>query len=257
MLNQGLNRRVFAAIMDWLLPARCPLTGAPVEQQGMVAAAAWGRLRFVAAPQCQRCGVPLGIAFEDVSQAGNDSPHPDLQCADCLSDPPPYVAARSALVYDEASRKLVLGFKHADQTYAVKTFLPWLHRAGGEFWPLNPLLVPVPLHRWRLLRRRYNQAALLGLGLSRAYGAACIPDLLQRVRATPTQGHLKAGARARNVAKAFAVDPRHADKLKNRPVVLVDDVLTTGATVRECTDVLLKAGAASVYVLTIARAVKN
>lgn len=219
----------------------------------MIASAAWAKLRFVAAPQCHHCGVPLGVGLEH----SNVSSSAALHCADCLREPPAYTAARAALVYDDASRKLVLGFKHADQTYAVKTFLPWLHRAGAPFWAHDPLLVPVPLHRWRLLRRRYNQAALLAHALSRAHGHACIPDMLQRVRATPTQGHLKAPERARNVAKAFSVQPRHAAKIANRHIVLIDDVLTTGATVRECAAVLLRAGAASVNVLTIARAVKS
>lgn len=253
LLNQWVSGGVFSLVMDWLLPARCPLTGTPVEHQGMIAAQAWTQLRFVAAPQCLCCGVPLGVG-QDVPGAAAPAA---LSCADCLTDPPPFTAARAALVYDDASRKLVLGFKHADQTYAVKTFVPWLQRSGAPFWPLAPLLVPVPLHRWRLLRRRYNQAALLARGLARAHGHACIPDLLQRIRATPTQGHLKAGARARNVARAFALHPHHAGAVKGRHIVLVDDVLTTGATVRECAEVLLKAGAVSVNVLTIARAVKN
>ncbi len=265
LLNQWVNKGILGLMMDWLLPARCPLTGAPVERQGMVAPEAWAKLRFVAAPQCYKCGVPLGVGPEDAdfeamsppNSNPNSTPNSALHCTDCLTDPPPFAAARAALVYDDASRKLVLGFKHADQTYAVKTFLPWLHRAGAGFWPLDPVLVPVPLHRWRLLRRRYNQAALLARALSRAHGHACVPDLLQRVRATPAQAQLKAAERARNVAKAFAVNPRHAAKLGHRHVVLIDDVLTTGATVRECADVLLKAGAASVQVLTIARTVKN
>lgn len=258
LLNQWVNYTALASlmvgVMEWLLPARCPLTGDPVERQGMIAPAAWAALRFVAPPQCPACGVPLALAGQPADETHENR---DLKCADCLSDPPPFAAARSSLVYDEASRKLILGFKHADQTYAVKTFVPWLVRAGAEFWLRDPLIIPVPLHRWRLLRRRYNQAALLAHGLAREIKQVCIPDLLLRTRATPRQGRLKAGARASNVRRAFAVNPRHAARLQGRDIVLIDDVLTTGATVRECTAVLLKAGAASVSVLTIARAVKN
>lgn len=254
MLNQYVSGGVLGRLLEWLLPARCPLTGDPVERQGMIAPVAWAALRFVAAPQCISCGIPLILA----SDTGDEAAEPlNFKCADCLSDPPPFAAARSALVYDDASRKLILGFKHADQTYAVKTFVPWLSRAGAEFWPHDPLIIPIPLHRWRLLRRRYNQAALLAHGLAREIKQICIPDLLLRTRATPTQGHMKASERAKNVSKAFAVNPRHAVKLQGRHVVLIDDVLTTGATVRACADALLKAGAASVNVLTIARVVKN
>lgn len=254
MLNQYVSDGIFGRLLEWLLPARCPLTGDPVERQGMIAPSAWAALRFVAAPQCVSCGIPLILAGDTGDDAAESL---NFKCTDCLSDPPPFAAARSALVYDDASRKLILGFKHADQTYAVKTFVPWLSRAGAEFWPHDPLIIPVPLHRWRLLRRRYNQAALLAHGLARGSKQVCIPDLLLRTRATPTQGHMKAGERAKNVSKAFAVNPRHAVKLQGRHVVLIDDVLTTGATVRACADALLKAGAASVNVLTIARAVKN
>ena len=216
----------------------------------MISATAWATLRFVADPQCFSCGIPLTVSEEG-------SENRSLKCTECLTDPPPFAQARSSLVYDDASRKLILGFKHADETYAVKTFVPWLDRAGAGFWPANPLLVPVPLHHWRLLRRRYNQSAILAQGLARHAGLSSIPDLLLRTRATATQAHMKASDREKNVRNAFSANPRHADKINNRAIVLIDDVMTTGATVRECADVLLKAGALSVNILTIARAVKN
>ncbi len=250
IINQYVIILFLGRLLEWVLPARCPLTGDSVERQGMISPLAWATLRFVANPCCFACGMPLAVSGEVAAEM-------HLKCADCLTDPPPFAQARSSLVYDDASRKLILGFKHADQTYAVKTFVPWLMRAGAEFWPAEPLLVPVPLHRWRLLRRRYNQAALLAQGLARETKQDCVPDLLLRTRATPTQGHLKAKDRAQNVRRAFSINDHHAEKVKGRTIVLIDDVLTTGATVRECADVLLKAGAASVNVLTIARAVKN
>lgn len=218
----------------------------------MIAPSAWAQLHFVADPICCKCGIPLGFsATESYSMGGQTA------CVDCLQDPPTFSSARSVLVYDDASRPLILGFKHADQTYAVRTFVPWLLRAGSDYLGADPLIVPVPLHRWRLLRRRYNQAALLAQGLARESGRSCIPDLLLRMRATPTQGHMKAGERARNVSRAFGLNPRHVDKVRGRDILLIDDVLTTGATVRECSDTLLRAGANAVNVLTIARTVKN
>ena len=249
-MNQYDKRIVFEHLVEWLLPARCPLTGEAVERQGMISPTAWSTLRFVADPQCFSCGIPLTVSEEGAENT-------TLKCADCLTDPPPFTQARSSLVYDDSSRKLILGFKHADQTYAVKTFVPWLARAGAGFWAADPLLVPVPLHRWRLLRRRYNQAAILAHGLARETTFICIPDLLLRTRATPTQGHMKAREREKNVRKAFIINQRHAATVNNRAIVLIDDVMTTGATVRECADVLLAAGASSINVLTIARAVKN
>lgn len=238
--------------MEWLLPACCPLTGEAVERQGMISPSAWAQLHFVADPICCMCGIPLGFSGAESHSAGVQT-----ACVDCLQDPPSFAGARSVLVYDDASRPLILGFKHADQTYAVRTFVPWLLRAGADYLRDDPLIVPVPLHRWRLLRRRYNQAALLAHGVARETGQFCIPDLLLRTRATPTQGHMKAGERARNVSRAFGVNPRHAEKVRGRNVLLIDDVLTTGATVRECSDMLLRAGATAVNILTIARTVKN
>ncbi|QQG35823.1 MAG: ComF family protein [Micavibrio aeruginosavorus] len=254
IINQHVIGGIGERCIEWLLPARCPLTGKPVERQGMVAAEAWATLRFVADPQCRSCGIPLPFGNDGDNGSGERA---DFQCTECLIDPPPFRSARSALVYDDNSRRLILGFKHGDQTYAVKTFVPWLIRAGAAYWAQAPLLVPVPLHRWRLLRRRYNQAALLTQSLGRGLGLASLPDALLRVRATKVQGHMKIGERARNVRRAFTVNPRHEQTLRGKNIVLVDDVMTTGATVRECTDALLKAGAGSVFVLTIARTVKD
>lgn len=249
---QSVITPAFRGFLDWLLPAVCPLTGEAVERQGMISAQAWRLLRFVSDPQCGVCGMPQEFSYENQSISNNS-----LVCAACLSVPPSFSQARAALIYDDASRKLILGFKHADQTYAVKTFVPWLARAGQGFWEENPVLVPVPLHRWRLLRRRYNQSALLAQGLAHDLGMVCVPDGLLRVRATPTQGHMKAKDRAQNVRKAFSINPRHKDKLKGAHVVLVDDVLTTGSTVNECTETLLKNGVARVDVLTLARVAKS
>lgn len=254
IINQLVIRSIYDRCIEWLLPARCPLTGKSVERQGMLTAEAWAALRFIADPQCSLCGIPLSFALADEPRTGGSG---GIRCTQCLTDPPPFQEARSALVYDDSSRQMILGFKHGDQTYAVKTFIPWLARAGAAYWSESPLLVPVPLHRWRLLRRRYNQSALLTWALGHHLALSSLPDALLRVRATKAQGHMKPGERARNVRHAFILNPRHGQAVANRKIVLVDDVMTTGATVRECTEVLLKAGAQSVSVLTIARAVRD
>ena len=164
-----------------------------------------------------------------------------------------FARARSVLVYDDASRPLILGFKHGDQTHAAAAFGNWLARAGSEMLAEADLVVPVPLHRWRLFRRRFNQAALLGKAVARRAGVRCVPDLLVRGRATPSQGGLSRSGRQRNVKGAFAVRPKRLRDVTGARIVLIDDVLTTGATVSECARVLLRAGAARVDVLTLAR----
>ena len=175
------------------------------------------------------------------------------ECSSCLVVPPPYRKAQGALAYDDASKSLVLGFKHADKTHMVSQFLPWLMRVGAEMLSEADALVPVPLHYWRMVQRRYNQAAILAEALGREADVPVMSDLLLRDRATPVQGDLKPKARQENIKGAFAVPPDRRPALKGKRLILVDDVYTTGATVKECTRILLKAGAVQVDVLTLAR----
>ena len=233
------------AVMDIVLPPRCLVTGEMVAEQGMVAPAVWGGLRFISAPFCACCGHPFDFAGEN-----------ETLCGVCLQEAPPFAAARAALVYDDASRAMILKFKHADQIHAAATFLPWMERAGQDLLTQADILVPVPLHHWRLLKRRYNQAAILAQGLAKRAGRLCVNDALIRRRATPSQGHMNFHERHENVQHAFAFNPKRAARVVGRNVLLVDDVYTTGATVKECAEVLLKGGAAKVNVLTIARVVK-
>jgi len=235
-------------MIDFIFPPRCIVTGELVDAQGMISAQAWKDLNFISDPQCNRCGFPFDFDTGDV-QEGNI-------CAACAKSPPVFDKLRSALVYDNASRDIILAFKHADQTQSVPSFVPWLMRSGEKILKNADYLVPVPLHRWRILRRRYNQSALLAQYLGVQTKIPCLLDALQRTRATPTQGHLKADQRQRNVKRAFAFNRSYKEDIKNKHIVLIDDVYTTGATVSECTKVLLKNGAASVNILTLARVVK-
>ena len=237
--------RLLTALHNLLLPPRCAMTGAAVDQVGALSPAAWASLRFIAAPQCCICGYPFDFAVEGATY-----------CASCLARPPPYASARAALLYDDASRGLILKFKHADRLDAVVTLAGWLERAGREMLEACDVIVPVPLHRWRLLRRRYNQAAVLALALARNRSRPCLPDGLRRLRHTPTQGTMGFRERQRNVRNVFAVTARHRAALAGKVVVLVDDVHTSGATIHECTKALLKGGASAVHVLTAARVVR-
>ena len=232
-------------LLDLVLPPRCLTCGAVVARQGALCAPCWSHVTFLGPPCCARCGRPFEI------DGG-----PDAWCAACLARPPAFDRARAVFAYDDWSRDLVLAFKHGDRTQGAATFGQWLYRAGAEMAAAADLVAPVPLHRWRLLRRRYNQSALLAQALSRVADIPVIPDLVLRTRATPSQGGRNPTERRRNVRDAFAVHGRHAKRVAGSRVLLVDDVLTTGATVNECTRTLLKAGATAVDVLTLARVVQ-
>lgn len=244
--------------LDALLPPQCLSCAELVGEPGALCATCWAKLRFIAAPVCRICGWPFetdpttGPSTGDVAAA----PPADLVCGSCLRAPPAFDRARAVVAYDETSRGLILGFKHADRTHAAPAFAGWLARAGSELLITADVIAPVPLHWSRLLARRYNQAALLGNGLAKLTGKTSVPDLLIRRRRTPSQTRLSRSERLRNVAGAFAVRPTRLPHVRGRRIVLVDDVLTTGATVGACAAVLRRAGAASVDVLTLARVVR-
>ena len=180
----------------------------------------------------------------------------DLTCAACLARPPVYSRARAVFRYDTA-RDLVLRFKHADRTDYAPTFATWMCRAGADLIENADMVIPVPLHRWRLLKRRYNQAAVLASAIARQSELQWMPNALTRTRATPSQGAMiSAKARRRNVLGAFTVDAALKSRLKGKRVLLIDDVMTTGATLEACARALRRAGASEISALTLARVVR-
>lgn len=239
------GRTVVRAAVDAVLPPRCLGCGEAVENTGTLCGRCWSALTFLSPPCCACCGFPFPYA----APAGT-------LCPACTRMPPAFDRARAVFRYDDASRALVLGFKHADETHAAPAYGRWLARAGPALVGDADLIAPVPLHRWRLLSRRYNQSALLARALARETGGRLAVDLLVRHRHTPQQGRLSALARRRNVRGAFALRPGWAGAVNGRRVLLVDDVLTTGATVEECARILRRRGAAAVDVLTLARVVR-
>lgn len=243
-LSAALARAARAGL-DLLLPPRCPETGALIAGAQGVSAEAWGNLHFLAGPCCACCGLPFDI----------DLP-PDTLCAACEASPPRYDRARAVLAYDDFSKSLLLSLKHGDRTDLAPLLGRWLRRAAADLLTQADIVAPVPMHRSRLFRRRFNQAALLTAWMARGTEERSILDLLERIRATPSQGHLSALARSRNVRGAFAVRVKHKDLVAGKRVLLVDDVFTTGATVEECARILRRNGAAAVDVITVARVLK-
>lgn len=234
--------------IDAVLPPRCLECGSQVDAVGALCPACWQRMEFLGPPYCACCGLPF-----EVEMAAN------ALCGACIAEPPGFARARAVFRYDDASRGLVLRFKHADRTDSAPAFGRWLARAGAEILEGVDLIAPVPMHWFRLFLRRYNQAALLANELGSATGgrALVIPDLLVRRRWTPIQGKLGRQARHANVKGAIAVRPACRSRVRGKRVLVVDDVLTTGATASACARALVRVGASGVDVLTLARVVRD
>jgi ComF family protein len=231
---------VAAAVSRAALDLIIPLTGFDGEaaQSPGLSAEAWRKITFLSDPVCDGCSLPFEYAT-------------GLRCAACQARPPAFARARAACLYDEHSRDLILQLKHADRPELGRLFALWLNRAAADLVTDADLVAPVPLHAGRLFRRRYNQAAEIARPLARLNGLAFLPDSLIRRRDTGSQGGKSATGRRRNVAGAFAV--RRPDRIAGKRVLLIDDVLTTGATASACARALLDAGAAAVDLAVVAR----
>jgi len=237
------SRRAAGGVLDLLLPPRCLACTAETESPDGLCADCWSDMPFLEPPWCARYGTPFS---HDIGKDGL-SPR-------AIAEPPVFDRARAAARYSGPARDLVLALKFSGRRELAAPMGRWMVRAGREFLDGNSVIVPVPLHRIRLWQRRFNQAADLARAVAGISGASYAPELLHRKRRTRQQVGLDAAARQRNVRGAFGIRADPAEFVYGKQVVLVDDVLTTGATVTACTKVLKSAGAAGVDVLTFANA---
>lgn len=235
------------AALRLIFPPRCIACGGAVDDDFGLCGACWRETPFIAGHVCDACGSPL---------PGEADGQGDL-CDDCLAMPRPWAQGRAALLYRDSARRMVLALKHGDRLDLVGPMASWLHRAAAPLLRPDMVVAPVPLHRFRLLRRRYNQSALLSQALARRAGLTGCADLLQRRRATPSQEGRDRSARFANLAGAIRVHPRRAALVAGRPVLLVDDVMTSGATLAAAAEACLDAGASTVSVLVLARVAKD
>ncbi len=234
-----------SSVLDFVLPPRCPGCGLIVDGDHRFCADCWQKLEFLGSPACSRCAVPLP---HDLGE--------DAMCGACHADPPAFDRAAAAVAYGEIARTVALRLKYGGRPGVARMMAGQMMRLSGVL-PPNALVLPVPLHRWRLWSRGYNQALLIARSVADRAELGCPPDLLVRTRATPVLRGLGRKARAEAVAGAFAVAARHKPALKGRTVLLVDDVYTSGATGGACAKVLKRAGAAEVRLLCWARVLRE
>jgi len=230
-----------APLIDLIYPPRCPLCGEGLAAQGGLCAACWQDLAIPGEPACALCQRPFGDGMPE-----------GTVCAPCLAEPPRHDGIAAGTLYNDASRKLVLAFKHG-RRIALAPLLARLVAARLPELEGEWLAVPVPLHRLRLWRRGFNQSALLAREIAPLSGARLLVDGLVRRKPTPVLGGLGRKARARALSGAIAVHPRRAARLRGARVLLVDDVMTSGATSDACVAALKRAGAERVVVACFAR----
>jgi len=231
-----------------ILPHRCAATGEIVDIKGTISPNFWAELEFIEHPFCKKCGIPFEFDMGE-----------NIICASCMDIDPMFDETRSAVVYNDASRRLILNFKFNDKINFVHTFTPWLLRAGSELIDKADFIIPVPLHPKKLRQRRFNQSALLAHEVSKKAHRVknYLPDGLIRTRNTIPQKGLNRKERNENIIGAFAINDNHLDSFTHKNILLIDDVLTTGSTLNECARILKNAGSKTVNILTIARVTKE
>ena len=230
-----------------IYPEQCALCPEIVDHAGGLCASCWAKTRFLTGLVCDICGCSLPGAEDEA----------DAVCDECLSRPRPWRKGRAAISYQDAGRRFVLALKHGDRTDLTKPAANWILRAGHECLKPETVLVPVPVHWSRLLRRRYNQAAELARSIGQQTGHQVINDALVRTRRTPPQDGLTIEERYENLVGAFAINPRRRQELQNRHICLIDDVMTSGATLATTAKTILASDAGQLSVLVLARVEKS
>jgi predicted amidophosphoribosyltransferase len=231
------------SVLRLIYPPQCLSCAEPVDTDFALCPACWRDASFIDGLVCDACGLPL---------PGEDAGHP-VHCDDCLTIARPWSRGRAAVMYSGTGRRIVLGLKHADRLDYARAAAGWMARAAKPILLPDMIVVPVPLHWTRLLRRRYNQSALLANAVARSVGLDACPDLLVRPRNTGSQDGRDRAGRFANMSGAIRIHPRRADRIHGRALLLVDDVMTSGATLAAAAEACLAAGADRVHVLILAR----
>jgi len=234
-------------VIHALYPPQCVACDQPTASDFGLCGACWAQTTFLGGTICSKCGAPLPGA-----ESGDN-----LQCDDCMRIARPWDQGRAAIAYAGVGRRLVLGLKHRDRTDLTWPASGWMAHVAAPLIAQDTLIVPTPLHWSRLLKRRYNQAALLATDLGKRLDREAAVTALIRTRATPPLDKVSREARFQTLSDVIAPHPKHGARMMGRPVLLVDDVMTSGATLAACAEAALRAGADRINVITLARVVKD
>ncbi len=235
---EQVARLAIRSVVDFALPPRCPGCGAITPEPHLFCLTCWSRLQFLGEPCCDRCALPFDFAI------GNGG-----ECAACIANPPDFDRLRAAVAYGDISRKVALRLKYGGRPGIAETLARLMERHAGQVADSRPWLAPVPLHRWRIWRRGYNQSALIATALARRLGLETRPDLIERTRATPPLRGMSPSERKATLRGAFQLPERHRSSVQGRSILLIDDVYTSGATANACARLLKRAGAERVDIL--------
>lgn len=257
MVSRGIMRAIISQLhqkarpfvtagLNICFPPRCSACETITDAAHGLCLACFSGVEWISAPQCACCGTPFAMPMGE-----------GTLCGYCVAQRPAYASARSAMSYDEVARALVAGFKYRDRTQHAPMLARWMQRSAFDTLSQCDLIVPVPLHWRRLFQRRYNQSWLLAQQLGNLTAKPVLADGLLRVRHTPPQASLGRTERLQNVKGAFRANHRHALALRGKVVALIDDVMTTGATIDACTHALMQAQVRAVHVITLARTLRE
>lgn len=237
---------VYDLLLDVCFPPHCPSCDTAVSAEGNICSECYAELQHISAPMCLCCGIPFAVSSEMIET--------ESYCAACIQQPPIFQSARAVWGYNAISSTLITRLKFGDHSTSLSRYGKIMAQAATPAMRSVDAIVPVPLHWRRLMARRYNQSALLAYSLADELRLPVLANSLKRTRATTPQTRLKGEARARNVLNAFSADAQH---IAHKNILLIDDVMTTGATIKACTKALLQAQASQVHVLTLARTTRE
>lgn len=247
MMGNSFAQSAFQTLFNTIYPPQCVCCGAVVMQRGALCPDCWREAHFITGVICDSCGTPL---------VGPNTGDVEI-CDDCMTTARPWDKGRAVFLYKGTGRRLVLGLKHADRTEVSPVAARWIRAVCSDVITPDTLIAPIPLHWTRFAKRRYNQSALLGADLARITGLQYVPDLLIRHRRTKSLDGKTKSQRFEILDNAMKINKKFAQKIAGRDILLVDDVMTTGATFASAADLCRRAGVNSIAIVALARVAKD